>query len=157
MPRRRIGDMYMLDEVDRKILMLLQEDARRSFKDMAGRVGISEATVFVRVKKLVKSGVIKAFRADIDPKAVGKATVALVLLKAEPSLYNEALQELARMEDVYEIYDVTGPYYAILKVRTSSPEELASAIDRIGAVRGVLSTETAMVLRAIKEEKMLKV
>jgi|YelNatPaOPRAMG01_1025707.scaffolds.fasta_scaffold09024_2 Lrp/AsnC family transcriptional regulator for asnA, asnC and gidA len=157
MPRRKIGDMYMLDEVDRKILMLLQEDARRSFKDMAGRVGISEATVFVRVKKLVKSGVIKAFRADLDPKAVGKATVALVLLKAEPSLYNEALQELARMEDVYEIYDVTGPYYAILKVRTSSPEELASAIDRIGAVRGVLSTETAMVLRAIKEEKMLKV
>ncbi|MEM2863699.1 MAG: Lrp/AsnC family transcriptional regulator [Candidatus Bathyarchaeia archaeon] len=157
MPRRKIGDMFVLDEVDRKILMLLQEDARRSFKDMAGRVGVSEATVFVRVKKLIKNGVIKAFRADLDSKAVGKATVALVLLKAEPSLYNEALKELARMEDVYEIYDVTGPYYAVLKVRTSSPEELASAIDRIGAVKGVLSTETAMVLRAIKEEKILKV
>lgn len=157
MPRRKIGDIYRLDDVDRKILVLLQEDARRSFKDMASKVGVSEATVFVRVKKLVKSGVVRAFRADLDPKAVGKATVALVLLKADPSLYNEALQELAKMEEVYEIYDVTGPYYAILKIRTSSPEELASVIDQIGAVKGVLSTETAMVLRAIKEEKILKV
>lgn len=157
MPRRKVGDIYRLDDVDRKILALLQEDARRSFKDMASRVGVSEATVFVRVKKLVKNGVVRAFRADLDPKVVGKATIALVLLKADPSLYNEALQELAEIEDVYEIYDVTGPYYAILKIRTSSPEELASVIDRIGAVKGVLSTETAMVLRTVKEEKILKV
>ena len=157
MPRRKVGDIYRLDNVDRKILALLQEDARRSFKDMASRVGVSEATVFVRVKKLVKNGVVRAFRADLDPKAVGKATIALVLLKADPSLYNEALQELAEIEDVYEIYDVTGPYYAILKIRTGSPEELASVIDRIGAVKGVLSTETAMVLRTVKEEKILKV
>ncbi len=152
-----MGDTYTLDDVDRKILALLQEDARRSFKDMARRVGVSEATVFVRVKKLVKSGVVRAFRADLDPKAVGKATVALVLLRADPSLYNDALKELSRIGEVYEIYDVTGPYYAILKVRTGSPEELASAIDKIGSVKGVTATETAMALRTVKEEHTLKV
>ena len=64
MPRKKLEDIYKLDEVDNKILRLLQEDARRSFKDMAGRVNVSEATVFVRVKKLLKNGVIRAFRAD---------------------------------------------------------------------------------------------
>jgi len=157
MPRKKIGDIYQIDEVDRKILSLLQENARRSFKDMASKVGVSEATVFVRVKKLLKNGVVKAFRADLDPKIIGKSTVALVLLKADPNLYNGVLQEISEIDEIYEVYDVTGPYYAILKIRTGSPEELALVIDKIGSVKGVTSTETAMVLRTAKEEHILKV
>lgn len=157
MPRKKLEDMHKLDVVDNKILRLLQEDARRSFKDMAGRVNVSEATVFVRVKKLLKSGVIRAFRADLDPKAVGQSTVAFVLVKADPSLFHSVLDELSSVEGVYEIYDVTGPYYAILKIRTGAPEELAAAIDRVGSVKGVSATETAMVLRTVKEEHTLKV
>ncbi|MEM2902507.1 MAG: Lrp/AsnC family transcriptional regulator [Candidatus Bathyarchaeia archaeon] len=145
-----------LDEIDRKILNLLQEDARRSFKDMAQRAGVSEATVFVRVRKLVKNGVIKAFKAILDPAIVGKGTLAFIMVKANPSEYTNVLQKLKDMRDVYEIYDVTGPNYAILKVRTESPERLAELIDQVGAIRGVESTETSMVLRNVKEELSLK-
>jgi DNA-binding Lrp family transcriptional regulator len=60
------------------------------------------------------------------------------------------------MKDVYEIYDVTGPNYAILKVRTESPERLAELIDQVGAIKGVESTETSMVLRNVKEDLSLK-
>jgi len=145
-----------LDDVDRHILNLLQDDARRSFKEIAEEVKVSEATVFVRVKKLMKNSVIKSYKAIVDPKQVGKGTLAFVMLKANPNVYTKVLPTLVNMDEIYEIFDVTGAYYAILKIRTSSTEELAAIIDKIGMIEGITGTETAVVLRSIKEEIAIK-
>jgi DNA-binding Lrp family transcriptional regulator len=145
-----------LDDVDRHILNLLQDDARRSFKEIAGEVKVSEATVFVRVKKLMKNSVIKSYKAIVDPKQVGRGTLAFVMLKANPNVYTKVLPTLVNMDEIYEIFDVTGAYYAILKIRTSSTEELAAIIDKIGMIEGITGTETAVVLRSIKEEIAIK-
>ena len=145
-----------LDDVDRQILNLLQDNARRSFKEIAEEAKVSEATVFVRVKKLMKNSVIKSYKAIVDPKQVGKGTLAFVMLKANPNVYTKVLPTLVNMDEIYEIYDVTGAYYAILKIRTSSTEELATIIDKIGMIEGITGTETAMVLRSIKEETAIK-
>ncbi len=146
-----------LDDTDRTILNKLQEDARRSFKEIAKEVNVSEATVFVRVKKLLKNGVIKAFKAIVDPRMVGKDTLAFVMLRANPNVYTKVLPILMSMDDIYEIYDVTGAYYAILKIRTKSTEDLATIIDKIGMIEGITGTETCVVLRSIKEELTVKV
>ena len=61
------------------------------------------------------------------------------------------------MPDVYEIYDVTGEYYTITKVRVSNREELANILDKIGKIEGVESTRTMYVLRVIKEETRIKI
>jgi Lrp/AsnC family transcriptional regulator for asnA, asnC and gidA len=145
-----------LDDVDRHILNLLQDDARRSFKEIAEVVKVSEATVFVRVKKLMKNSVIKSYKAIVDPKQVGKGTLAFVMLKANPNVYTKVLPTLVNMDEIYEIFDVTGAYYAILKIRTNSTEELAAIIDKIGMIEGITGTETAVVLRSIKEEIAIK-
>ena len=145
-----------LDDVDRHILNLLQDDARRSFKEIAEEVKVSEATVFVRVKKLMKNSVIKSYKAIVDPKQVGKGTLAFVMLKANPNVYTKVLPTLVNMDEIYEIFDVTGAYYAILKIRTSSTEELATIIDKIGMIEGITGTETTVVLRSIKEEIAIK-
>ena len=145
-----------LDDVDRQILNLLQDDARRSFKEIAEEAKVSEATVFVRVKKLMKNSVIKSYKAIVDPKQVGKGTLAFVMLKANPNVYTKVLPTLVDMDEIYEIYDVTGAYYAILKIRTSSTEELATIIDKIGMIEGITGTETTVVLRSIKEEIAIK-
>ena len=145
-----------MDDVDRHILNLLQDDARRSFKEIAEEVKVSEATVFVRVKKLVKNSVIKSYKAIVDPKQVGRGTLAFVMLKANPNVYTKVLPTLVNMDEIYEIFDVTGAYYAILKIRTSSTEELAAIIDKIGMIEGITGTETAVVLRSIKEEIAIK-
>ena len=145
-----------MDDVDRHILNLLQDDARRSFKEIAEEVKVSEATVFVRVKKLMKNSVIKSYKAIVDPKQVGKGTLAFVMLKANPNVYTKVLPTLVNMDEIYEIFDVTGAYYAILKIRTSSTEELAAIIDKIGMIEGITGTETAVVLRSIKEEIAIK-
>jgi len=104
----------------------------------------------------MKNSVIKSYKAIVDPKQVGKGTLAFVMLKANPNVYTKVLPTLVNMDEIYEIFDVTGSYYAILKIRTSSTEELAALIDKIGMIEGITGTETAMVLRSIKEETAIK-
>ena len=144
--------MIKLDEVDRLILKKLQENARRSFKEIAKEAGVSEATIFVRVKKLQDSGVIKGFKAIVDHDLVGKKTTAFVLVKANPKEYPKVLEELVDIDDICEIHDVTGEYYAILKIKAENTDKLAKIIDKIGAISGVAGTETILVLKTVKEK-----
>ena len=141
-----------LDETDRKILRELQRDGRRSFKKIGENVGVSEATVFVRVKKLQEKGVLKGFSAVVDPKTVGKPLTAIVLVRAHPKTFSGMLDALKKFDDVYEIYDVTGEYYSILKIKTSGTDELGKIIDQMGNIEGIAGTETIIVLRTVKEE-----
>lgn len=145
-----------LDDIDKTILRRLQQDARISFKEIAKEVGTSEATVFVRVKKLQKSGVIRAFRAIVDPRSVGKNVTAFALIKAEPKSFPKMLAQLAGIDAICEIHDVTGAYYSIVKMRTDTSEELAQILDKVGQIEGVAGTETVIVLRTIKDETSIK-
>jgi len=145
-----------LDDTDKAILRRLQQDARISFKEIAKEVGTSEATVFVRVKKLQKNGVIKAFRAIVNPESVGKQVTAFALVRAEPRSYPKVLAQLQTFDDVCEVYDVTGAYYSIIKMRASTSEQLAKVLDKIGEIEGIVGTETVIVLRTIKEETEIK-
>jgi Lrp/AsnC family transcriptional regulator for asnA, asnC and gidA len=145
-----------LDEVDKAILRRLQKDARVSFNEIAKEVGTSEATVFVRIKKLQKNGVIRAFRAIVNPESVGKQVTAFALVRAEPKSYAKVLVELQNLDDVCEVYDVTGAYYSIIKMRTSTSEQLAKVLDKIGEIDGIVGTETVIALRTIKEETEIK-
>ncbi|OYT48819.1 AsnC family transcriptional regulator [Candidatus Bathyarchaeota archaeon ex4484_231] len=146
----------MIDDVDKVILEALQDDARMAFRKIAEKAGVSEATVFIRVKKLQEKGVIKRFTALVSPEALGKSLTAFVLINADPKRLQTVLETLGSMDDVYEAYDVTGTYYAIIKIRTENREKLAKIIDQIGLIDGVTSTETAIVLRCIKEETRIK-
>jgi len=145
-----------LDEIDRRILSALKKDARISFKKIAEETGVSEATVFVRVKKMQERGIIKNFMAVVDPSTVGKALTAIMLVKAQPKGLTGLLDALKKLDDVYEIYDVTGQYYSIVKIRTSGTEQLSKIIDEIGQIEGVAGTETVIVLRTVKEELKVK-
>ena len=147
--------LFKLDEIDRKILEQLQDNARIAYRKIAEELKVSESTVFVRVKKLQEAGVIKRFTATISPALVGKGLTAFILIKVNPRSYPVVLETLKRIRDVYEIYDVTGNYYTIVKVRTANQLDLAKIIDEIGLIGGVTSTETAIVLKHIKEESRI--
>ncbi len=149
--------MSEMDEIDRKILERLQDDARLAFRKIAEELGVSESTVFVRVKKLQEQGIIRRFTAAISPEMVGKGLTAFILIKADPQRYPNVLETLKKIDDIYEIYDVTGNYYAIAKIRTGTREDLTKIIDKVGLIEGITSTETAIVLRNIKEETKIKI
>lgn len=146
-----------LDSIDKEILGTLQDDARTALRKIAEKTGVSEATIFSRVKKLQEKGVVKRFTALVSPELLGKNLTAFVLINTDPKSLRNVLASLQGMEDVYEAYDITGPFYAIAKIRAGSREELARIIDQIGLIDGVTSTETAIVLRCIKEETRVKV
>ena len=88
---------------------------------------------------------------------MGRGITAIVAITASPQKYEAVLKRLAELPDVYEIYDVTGEYYAILKIRVGSREELARIIDEIGSINGIEGTKTMFVLRTVKEETRLRI
>jgi Lrp/AsnC family transcriptional regulator for asnA, asnC and gidA len=145
-----------MDDLDKLIITRLQENARTPFSKIAKEAGVSEATVFLRVKRLQQIGVLKAFRAIVSPSKVGKSLTAFILVRADPRKYSEVLNVVRNLVEVTEAYDVTGPYYLILRVDVSNKESLAKVIDLIGAVDGVSSTETAIVLKEVKENIGIK-
>jgi len=149
--------LYSIDEIDRKILNKLLDNSRLSYRKIAEDLEVSETTVFLRVKKLIERGVIKRFTVELSPEHVGKSLTAFILIKTEPQKFVQVLDKIKDLEDVYEVFDVTGNYYAIVKIRTSSREKLAEIIDEISMIDGVSSTETAVVLRKIKEDFRIKV
>mgnify|MGYP000619078077 FL=1 len=146
-----------LDRIDKKLLEILQDNAKTPYSKISEMLGVSEATVHLRIKKLMKFGVIKRFQAIVDPEKVGKKVLAIVAITAVPQKYERVLEELKKMPEIYEIYDVTGEYYTITKVRVSNRDELARVLDKIGSIDGVESTRTMYVLRVIKEEQRIKV
>jgi len=152
----QVSQAVDLDNADCKILRELQRDARISFKTIAQKAGVSEATIFVRVKKMQEKGIIKGFTAVVNPAAVGKPLTAIVLVHANPKAHSGTLDAMRKLDDVYEIYDVTGQYYSILKIRTSGTEELGRIMDEIGKIDGIAGTESIIVLRTVKEDFAVK-
>ncbi|QGA53495.1 AsnC family transcriptional regulator [Sulfolobus sp. E5-1-F] len=149
------SSFYYLDDIDKKILNILQQDSRIPFSRLAKMLNLSEATIYVRIKRLKENGVIKGFYTEIDFDKIGLSVVAFVLIKADPKKYDNILKQLVEMKEIYEIYDVTGEYYAVLKVRVPTREDLAKVLDKIGNMDGVTSTYTMLVLRSIKDKKDL--
>jgi Lrp/AsnC family transcriptional regulator for asnA, asnC and gidA len=73
-----------------------------------------------------------------------------------PKAFPGMLNALKKLDDIYEIYDVTGQYYSIVKLRTTGTDELSKIMDEIGTIDGVAGTETLIAMRTIKEETALK-
>lgn len=141
-----------LDSVDKEILRFLQGNARLSFVKIARKIGVSEGTVHLRVRKLFEKGVIRGFHAIVDPEKVGLSIRAFIGLQAEPALYEDILKRLSEIDGVYAIYDVTGVYSALIDVKVRDKEELTKVIDLVGSIPGVKTTVTMLVLRVIKEK-----
>jgi Lrp/AsnC family transcriptional regulator for asnA, asnC and gidA len=146
-----------LDDLDREIISMLQENARRPFAEIAKELKVSEGTIHNRVKRLLREGVIKGFQAVVDPEKVGKALTAIVCVNVDPPRGKEVINRITNVEDVYEVYDVTGEYYAVLKIRTKNRDSLTRIIDKISSIDGVTSTLTMIVLKINKERSSISV
>ncbi len=146
-----------LDETDKAILRILLIDARTPYSKIARMLGLSEATVYLRVKRLKEKGILRGFYADVDAFKVGFNVLAFVLIKADPRRYKEVLEKLREIRSIVELYEVTGEYMGLAKIRTRSQEELVKVIDEIGGVEGVTGTYTMYVLKVLKEEKRLNI
>lgn len=146
-----------LDRKDLEIIEVLQEDGRASYSEIAKRIGMSEAAVYSRIKRLLSLGVIRKIQAIVDAEKLGYAVTAFIAVTVRPPKYEEVLEKLSEIPEVLEVHDVTGEHYCLIKVRARSNEDLARILDEIGKLDGVASTETKIVLRTVKEDYKLPV
>ncbi|MFO7546920.1 MAG: Lrp/AsnC family transcriptional regulator [Trueperaceae bacterium] len=136
------------DTVDRSILDILRVDGRASHASIAKTVGLSAPAVGERVRKLEQAGVIRGYRADLDPMLVGLQIAAFVHIAPQPRKPAQRLVEhLLEMPEIEELHAVAGTYSYVAKVRVPSASELDGFLDRLFMLEGVERTETTMVLR----------
>ena len=151
----------MIDEIDRKIVELLQTDARLSNAAIAEQVGLTSSTVHGRVKKLERKGIIKGYVAVVDAEQLGKPITAFVRLSvgATSGSYVESknsVMEVCQAEpDVMEGHGVAGEDCYVLKVRAASPKDLETLIERIRMSALVSPPTTSVVLSTFKESSMV--
>jgi Lrp/AsnC family leucine-responsive transcriptional regulator len=149
----------MIDQTSLAILETLQADARISNAEIGRRVGLAPSAVFERIKKLEERGAVRGYNANIDPTAVDLGLLAFVLLRSdERGGARKTEAALVAMPEVQEVHHVAGQDCFLLKVRardTSALNELLS--ERIGALDGVRSTNTTIVLRTAKETSTIPI
>lgn len=127
-----------MDEKDRKILEMLQENARRPYTDIASALGISEGTVRKRIIKMEDKGIIKRYTIDIDPKVMGYGTVVLLGMDVEPKHFLSAARELSKLECVKWVYTSTGDHSIMAEIWVKSTAELDRIIsEKISKIEGV--------------------
>jgi DNA-binding Lrp family transcriptional regulator len=141
-----------LDQIDRRIVALLIEDARRSYDDIGQRVSLSAPAVKRRVDRLRASGAIRGFSAVVDHAALGSATEALIELFYAPGTLLDAVAEsLRRRPEVVEAWSVTGEADAIARVRTRDNEDLERLIMELQRDGHVVRTRSQVVMSRLVE------
>ena len=136
-----------MDDVDRKILALLTEDARRSYGGIGEHVSLSAPAVKRRVDRMRAAGALLGFTTVVDQAALGASTEALVeLFYAPGTLLDEVAERLARHPEVVEAFSVTGEADAIARVRTRDNADLERVIMELQRDGHVVRTRSQVVL-----------
>jgi Lrp/AsnC family transcriptional regulator, leucine-responsive regulatory protein len=149
-------DVDVLDERDLEIVAALQEDARATYADVAQRVGLSASSVHDRVRKLEQAGVIRGYRAIVDPDALGLLITALVAATPlDPQQPDDLPDRLADFPEVEDCFSVAGEANYILKVRTRTTGDLEDLIRRLREKAGV-ATRTTIALSIPFEDRPIK-
>jgi Lrp/AsnC family transcriptional regulator, leucine-responsive regulatory protein len=136
-----------LDDTDRAIVRALQANARATYTEIGRAVGLSAASVHERVHRLETRGVIRGYRAEVDPEAIGLEVLSLVSVVSSDSIDAAATEAgMAAVRQVETVYKVAGEDSYLLVVRTRSIAELSEVLQRLQAVDGVARTRTSVVL-----------
>jgi len=139
-----------VNEVDRKILALLADDARRSYGDIGERVALSAPAVKRRVDRLRASGALRGFTTVVDHAALGEATEALVeLFYAPGTTLGEVARTLREHPEVVEAWSVTGEADAIARVRTQDNADLERLIMDLQRDGNVIRTRSQVVMSSL--------
>jgi Lrp/AsnC family leucine-responsive transcriptional regulator len=149
----------MIDAIDRKILTILQENARLSNAQIARDIGLAPSGVLERIRKLEKRGIITGYRATLDAAQVGCGMAAFLVVRTDDRPGDtKTAHRLAEIPEVQEVHYVAGDDSFLLKLRCRDNADLVRLLrEKIGAVMAVKSVRTNIVLETIKPSGPLPV
>jgi Lrp/AsnC family leucine-responsive transcriptional regulator len=152
--------MSEISEKDLEILRILQGNCRLRAKEISKRIQTPISTVFAKTKRMEKEGIIKSYKAILDPAKLGRGTTAFVLVTFEqlddaegrgPS-QRDVAKEIGKLSEVQEVHIITGDWDLLVKVKAKNMDEVGKLlIDRIRPIRGVKKTLTCVAFETKKE------
>ena len=147
-----------MDEIDVKILDILQNNGRTRRNDLAERVGLSLPSASERLRKLEESEIITGYFAKLDHKRLGKDITAFIVVTVDSSRHFSSFVEHAHtVEEILECHAITGEGTHLLKIRTENTGSLEKLLAKIQSWQGVVKTTTSMALSTAKETFRIKV
>jgi len=153
--------MFKLNVTDRKILELLQTDARITTVELASKVGISPPAMLERVKRLENSGVIEKYVALVNPQKVGRETFAMIsvsLVQHQLPTINQFVKEINKLEEVLECFHVTGKEDFLLKVVVKNiPDYEKFILEKLTKIKGVSRVNTTFILSTFKQSTKIPI
>ena|GEM_PF-54871 len=146
------GSVQVIDEVDRKILGLLQKDGRLSYREIAKELNIAVGTVHNRIKRMEENGVLQGIHPKIDYEKVGYGLTAIIGIQAQGKKIIEIEKEIAKDRHVMCVYDVTGIYDIIVIAKFEGREDMNHFVKTVLSIDGVEKTTTHVALQIVKED-----
>lgn len=144
----------LLDDTDRKLLKLLQADAKKTVKELSMRLGLSSTAVYERVKKLEREGVIASYVALLDRKKIGKGFVVfchIKLVQHTKEYLTKFEGEVVLLDEVLECFHVSGDYDYILKISVGSMEEYRNfMVTKLTTLQHIGSTHSSFMIGEVK-------
>ena len=139
-----------LDATDIGILRALQEDARRSLRDIAKRIGVSVPTVSSRLATLEQLGVVKAYRAVLDPERLNERSVTLIV-KSNLQTADQVATDLSRLERIRRVTTARSGWI-VAEATVTNREDVDVLLDAVGAIPNIVDCEHYVGVRTLKEE-----
>jgi Lrp/AsnC family transcriptional regulator, leucine-responsive regulatory protein len=145
-------DLQGLDDIDRRILEVLQLDCKVALAKVGEQVGLSAPSIVERVRKLENEGFIQGYHARLNARRLGFDVTAFISVwTAHPRVIKDFERQLSEFEDVLECHHVTGEPTLLLKVKTRNTQSLERLISSLRSLSGVERTETNIVLSTLVE------
>jgi len=147
----------MIDELENKIIRVLNLNARKSFREVAKELGASVTAVINKVKKLENSGVIKGYIPIIDQEYFGFNLIAIIAMRISKGKLLETQQRISEDSQVMAVYDITGEWDSMIIGYFKGRDDLNRFIKNLLSLRYVDRTVTHIVLNVVKEERRIPV
>jgi len=150
-----------LDDKDLAILHFVQRDCKLPSREIARRIGSPITTIFAKIKRMEEQGIIKDYKAILDPQKLDCSTTAFVLASVSYGVKNNEKQlsqrdiakEIAKFPEVQEVHIITGDWDLLIKLKGKDVDTVGKiVIDKLRLVKGVEKTLTCMVFETCKEK-----
>ena len=145
-----------MDELDRKILALLQRNARLSYREIARELRVAVGTVYNRVKRMEEAGVIRGYAPVLDYEKLGFGLTAIIGVKAQGRRIVEIEREIAGSDRVMLVYDTTGEYDIFVVAKFRDRGDMNSFVKWVLSLEGVEKTNTSVAMQVVKEDMRLR-
>ena len=147
----------MIDEIDNKILNILQANSRTTNAEIARQINMAPSAVLERIRRLENKKIIKKYTVQLNPVEVNRGLLAYIQVKANgPVVDLKVAEEISKIQEVQEVHIVAGEDSYLVKVRVADPDALTRLLrTKFARIKPISSTNTTIVLETVKETNEL--